>query len=222
MLFLHLHLTFTPKEKSCFTPFDKMKREKIEDIKKWLFNPFDKISGWTAFFLGIIVVACTVIIGMDIYFPGAIDVPLGSALPKGDAFLFQVAWLLSLVLVFYIVAMLAYEEASFHEVLGAVTLSQYTFLVSLFVSFALPKKFTTALFAYDFYPRVLLDSLKGDVLLIIVVVVLFLLFTAWHLTLLYNAFSHFTGLKKSRLKRGLFTGAILLSFGLSVMMVFYF
>ena len=179
-----------------------------------LLNPFDRISGWPAAMLGLLVAAMTSLIAREgkIHFPGFLD--LQAATP--DLYFSKLTWL-SLVsqnlinaIVFALISLmiclaLRQKALRIQDFLGNAMLARFPYLFATLaitgITLAHPEIFTTDV-----------EQLRTQVSYapMILLILTSLLALAWQLTVYYQAFKVSSGLKSKRLWLG-FTSAIILS-----------
>lgn len=180
---------------------------------KLLYNPFDQIAGWKAFIIGIIIILLTVVIGNlnCAYYPGALDAKLAPDVPLSIAIQVQGIGLVSLVLIFYLAALIFAKGTRFQDILGTVTLSRFPYLFISLLGFLVDEDKLRAM------NNAMMEGRIGDITSsvmdnvgMIVASLLMLPFIIWFIALLYNAFRVSTGLKGAKCVF-LFIGAVIVA-----------
>jgi len=150
---------------------------------KWLINPFERIAGWQALFIGLIAMALTAVIGKinNVAFDGVLDVHAG-IFSFIASFAMQAVNLLSAFLTMWI-AGVCFSKAKVRaiDIAGTMALARAPMLLLAVICF-LP---VTPAGLYD-VPR------------IAVFLVICLPFIAWTIALMYNAYTvscHLKGVK---------------------------
>lgn len=165
---------------------------------KLLYNPFNQIAGWKAFFIGTVVVIATVIVGhySSVVYPGALDAKLAANITLIKAFLYQLIGLSSLILIFYLSALLFAKGTRFQDIAGTVTFARYPYLfiaiLGFFVSDNTLIDVSAALKSGNLYE---MSQVFPKAISFMVVSLLMIPFVIWFIALLYNAFRVSTGLK---------------------------
>lgn len=159
-----------------------------------LLNPFARIAGWKAFFIGIMIVCVTVVVGYlaNVHFPGALDAKVSPYITLKSAFLVQGIGLLSLVIVMFIVGLLFSKTVRFQDVLGTIVLSRYPMLLLALLGFVVDVSSLDSLMGVIFRQEPFVFS---DFIGLAVFSLLSIPIIIWQLVLMYNAFSVSTGLK---------------------------
>lgn len=166
--------------------------------KGWnlIWNPFIRIAGWQAFWVGIvIVVASAVLAGYgNLSFDGAIDAHFGDDLGVAASLAVTGISLFSVVIVMYMAALIISKSTRFIDILGTMTLARAPFLLLAIIS-----PFVT-------YPTV--DQLLQNPLILLgyPLLLLFMLISfpviVWFIALMYNGFKVSTGAKGKKLVVG--------------------
>ncbi len=99
---------------------------KKRNFWSWLVNPFVRIAGWHAFFIGILFVILCAVVGTyaNVAFDGVIDAHITTRFTFHTAFILQFINLLSLVGAMYIAAMIVAKHTRFVDILGTLTLAR--------------------------------------------------------------------------------------------------
>ena len=148
---------------------------------KWVYNPFERIAGWSALLAGVIVMAFTAVIGKvnGIAFDGVLDVHSGASFNFTAAFAMQAVDFLSLFLTMWI-AGVCFSKTKLRaiDVGGTMALARAPMLLLVVICF-LP---VAPAGLYDI-PR------------IVVFGIICVLFSIWMIALMYNAYSVSCNLK---------------------------
>lgn len=160
-----------------------------------LYNPFCKIAGWKAFFMGAIIVSISVIIAYfgNQYYQGAMNVKLVADAHLGYAFLSQIVGLFIMVFLFYLAGIFFSKGVRFQDVLGTTILARYPYIIPAFFGY---------FFDFDSMNRITTTLLSGqtkdvlgDLMLLTVIGVIMLVILVWYIALLWNAFRVSTDIK---------------------------
>ena len=173
----------------------------------WVYNPFEKVAGWKAFGIGIVVSAITTIVGYfgDTVFYG-ISVKVIPNITWGMAFSLQALGLAVTVAIMYIAALLFAKRVRFQDILGTVTLAKYPLILMSLLSLI----FGSKLASIDVNKIINNEITFTDYNLLFVFGIISIIVMVWVIALLYNAFKVSTNLKG--VKCGvLFTVIILIS-----------
>lgn len=167
-----------------------------------LINPFIKIAGWQAFFLGLFFVLLSGIIGAyaNTAFDGVIDGHLVNHITLEESLLFLLVNIVSIVVVLFITGLIISKQTRFIDILGTMTLARAPML--LFAVFGL---FATPLSAEEIMsnPMAIFQN-SGFVLFMFLGIVILV----WFIALMYNGFKVSTGAKGVKLIVGFITGLI--------------
>lgn len=161
---------------------------------KLLYNPFERIAGWKAFFIGISIVSISVVIAYygNQYYKGAMNIRIVENANLGYAFLSQAIGLLCMVLLFFVAGLVFSKGVRFQDVLGTTTLARYPYIIP-------------AIFGYfmdlDSINEIGMSILSGEILSIgnlislTVIGLVMVLVLVWYVALLWNAFRISTDIK---------------------------
>lgn len=196
----------------------------MNNIIKGLFNPFDRIAGWKAFFIGMAIVIAAVVVGWQssMCFPGVLDAKTAYQLDLDTAFFYQAISLGSLVVVFYICALLFAKGTRFQDILGTITLSRFPYLIIALLGFLSTDAELAAMDQLVSSGNIgdLLHYLSGNIKQILLPLLL-IPFIVWAVILLYNAFKVSTGLKGAKCGV-IFTVALIVAEITSLILIFSF
>ena len=184
---------------------------------KWVYNPFEKIAGWKAFGIGIVILCIATVIGYfgNMVFYG-ISIKGAPYLTWGKAFSLHGLGLAVTVIVMWIIALLSAKHVRFQDMLGTITLAKYPLVIEVVLLLAFSKRMN------EFTDRIVsAGSIQGimevfnnltilDYTLLFVHTMIALLFLVWTIALLFNAFRVSTNLKGGKCVL-LFVAGVLIS-----------
>lgn len=174
---------------------------------KWFYNPFQFIAGWKAFGIGMVILILTTIIGHwgHVVFY-ALEIKTGTGATFGQALILQLLGLSVTVTILYLTALCFARHTRFQDILGTITLAKYPLLPFAFVAVILRDKIAsinaTKIIEHQLSP--------SGYIYLSVFAIISLLILIWEITLLYNAFSVSSNLKKTKCAI-LFTIALIVS-----------
>jgi len=183
---------------------------------KWIYNPFEKIAGWKAFGIGILILGIATVLGYfsnTVFFGISIKGAYSGTLCQ--AISLQALGLAITVAVMYLVALLSAKHVRFQDILGTVTLAKYPLLLSVPIFWASNDKImeisNNLLSALQTNPYNVMNEVSAsDLVVLSVVALVSMAILVWTIALLFNAFKVSTNLKG--VKCGLlFTAAIIIS-----------
>lgn len=165
---------------------------------RYLLNPFTRIAGWKAFFVGLAIVLATSVIGSIsyVFFPDLLSVKLSSRIDLLDNIVLQIISIVTVTVVFYLASLLLAKGTRFQDIIGTTTLAKFPYFFVVLLGFIVDNERIVEM------DNLLSSMLVSDLLNILLEspdIILFSLmslpFLVWVLILLYNAFSTSTGLK---------------------------
>lgn len=171
-------------------------------IKKWLFNPFDYLAGYTALWIGLAILFLTAWISYysEAHFDGVIDLHMAGSGPL-SVFIAEsfVAWL-SLAIVLYISGrILSTSSIRIVDVFGTQALARFPMLLLSFVCFAVPGKDLENYVRWKFLkmgePVIISTS---EIILWVIAGMLVILGVIWAIMLMYRAYTVSCNLKGNR------------------------
>lgn len=175
---------------------------------KWLINPFERIAGWQALIIGMVVMALTAVIGKlnHVTFDGALDVHAntGTTFSFSAAFAMQAIALLSLSIIMWITGIIfSKSKVRIIDVAGTISLARTPMLILAIICFlpVVPNSL------FDF-PRL--------IIFVIIIIPLYI----WMIALMYNAYSVSCHLSGSRAVIS-FIGALVVAEIVSKSIVFF-
>jgi len=157
-----------------------------------LINPFTRIAGWEAVFAGLIINFLIVFSGWygHMIFDGAIDIHLVPTIGFGNALALYGAGLVALLLSMLAASFFTSKSFRFIDVAGTLLLSKTPYLLAaLFAHFVTMPDMVNLV--RD--PSILLKAGSFIILLILILIV-----TVWHITLMYNAMKVSCGVKGNK------------------------
>lgn len=167
-----------------------------------LVNPFTRIGGWRAFFIGLVIILLTTVVG---YLGSTTPIGLLSIRPMDDVsigtvFMCQLSVLAVLVVVVYITALITTRHVRFQDALGITALAQAPTLLLIAVG-PIVKPIADA--AVEFVKNGSSDALNqlqhtGSYLFIMVIGLVLAAVLAWYVVVLYNGFKTLTDLKGAK------------------------
>ncbi len=163
---------------------------------KWFINPFERIAGWQALILGLIIMSLTAILGKinHVAFDGALDAHVGGSHSFALAFLMQFVDLLSLFLAMWLAGVcFSKSKVRAIDVAGTISLSRAPMLLLAIICF-LP---IAPIGLYD-VPRIIIFSIISIPL------------TIWMIALMYHAYTVSCHIKGTRAVVS-FIGALLVA-----------
>ena len=194
-------------------------------MKKWLFYPFEFIAGWTALFIGLVVILITAIVAYygHIHLDGVLDLHEGQAASFATYLLEGAINWLTLFLFTYL-AGLFFSGSSFRvmDVLGTQALARFPFLISCFVSLICFDEKILNYFTFRLLRQgeaVILTTL--DLIRFGVMILVDLILVIWTIVLMYRAYSISCNVKGNK---GIFSfaAALVLAEVLSKILLTYF
>jgi len=184
---------------------------------KWIYNPFEQLAGWRAFFIGLMILCIATVIG---YFGNTVFYGISiKAVPSvtwGKTIFLQSMGLGVTVLAMWITALLSAKHVRFQDILGTVTLAKYPLILAAIMFLALSKRLNEISDMFMSAGSIqnmieIAQSLRiSDYILFMVMAIISILILVWTIALLFNAFRVSTNLKGSKCT-ALFIVALLIS-----------
>ena len=169
-----------------------------------LLNPFTRIAGWKAFFLGIFIVAITLFVSQfsHTYFDGAIDAHFSDSFDLKLAVFYQAVALVTLVLSMYLITLPFIKGVRFQDMLGTITFARFPFLLMTIFGIFVDSSFMADIGrSIQTQTAAMTDIFKlGGIIIVMAILGI------WSLILLFNAFKVSSGLKSSKLFIAFFIG----------------
>lgn len=183
---------------------------------RWMYNPFEKIAGWKAFGVGILILGITTILG---YFGNTIfygiSIKQVHDITWCRAFSLQALGLAITVAVMYLVALPLAKRVRFQDILGTVTLAKYPLILASVVFWIFNDRVMaitdSLLQALQVNPLNIINEISiADWIIFMAFAFVSLWILVWEIVLLVNAFKVSTNMKGA--KCGLaFTAALLIA-----------
>ncbi|HHU25097.1 MAG TPA: hypothetical protein GXZ56_00505 [Bacteroidales bacterium] len=167
-----------------------------------LWNPFTRVAGWQAFWVGMVIVVASALLASygNLLFDGAIDAHFHHYVGIAHSFVVTGISLLSVVAAMYVAALIISRSVRFIDILGTMTLARAPFLllaiISPFVSFpSMDLLIQDPLTSFG-YPM-LMYFVRHPMSLIFIIISLPVI--VWLIALMYNGFKVSTGAKGKKL-----------------------
>jgi len=178
----------------------------MKNKRQWIYNPFERVAGWWALMIGVVIMALTAIFGKinGIAFDGVLDVQPGS-FGFSASFAMQAVVFLALFLTMWI-AGVCFSKSRLRviDIAGTMALARAPMLLFAIICF-MP---VTPAGLYGNIPRLIIFSL------------ICILFAIWMIALMYNAYSVSCNLKGSKAVLS-FIGALLVAEIISKLVFFF-
>ena len=176
---------------------------------RWIWNPFEKIAGWKAFGIGIVILCLTTVLG---YFSNTvfygISIKLVQSITWGKVFSLQALGLAITVAVMYLIALLSAKRVRFQDILGTVTLAKYPLILAVLMFWVwggrimsitdeLLMSLKEELLTSDAY-KIVSEFSFYDYFVLTMFSLLSIVILVWTIALLFNAFKVSTNLKGAK------------------------
>jgi len=151
---------------------------------KWVYNPFERIAGWSALVIGVVVMALTAVIGKlnRVAFDGVLYAHAGASFSFLTSFAMRAINFLALFLTMWVAGILfSKSKVRAVDVAGTMALAHIPILLFAVICF-LP---VIPAGLYDI-PRIIIFS------------IIYILFAIWVIALMYNAYSVSCNLKGTK------------------------
>lgn len=179
----------------------------------WLFNPFSHWERDTLFWAGMGILLLHIPVGyfLNVRFDGAIDMHLvGSVDSVGLPLLDTLISWGTMVACLYLLAKLFQSRIQLADIAGSVAIARIPLLLSIIPA----KLFLPEAEELEYYL-----ALEGwELIMLLIISLIILLFFAWFLVMLFNAYESSSGLKGAKLWSG-FIGGILIAEVVSIMLL---
>lgn len=163
---------------------------------KLLYNPFERIAGWKAFAIGIVIVTLSGAIAYSFgtAFRGLMNITILTSGNFMTAVLSQLISLSVLCSVFYIIGRFFSRGVRFQDVLGTFTLARFPFVILAFSGYFLNTPAINAMIEQA--KRNPMDGINfnQEIFLMIGFSFLMIFVIVWYIALLWNAFRVSTGI----------------------------
>ena len=165
-----------------------------KSVANWLFKPFTYIAGGKALIAGLVVIAVISVLGYlsGTHFDGVLDIHtgcFGESAPYWKHALFQASTWLILTTVFYITARIVTKsETRLIDIAGTMALSQAPLLFAALLGF-IPSLHICLGNMDALTIEEMMSILKDNMGTLIIISVVYIIFTIWSVILKYNAYS---------------------------------
>ena len=162
-------------------------------MKKWLFNPFELVAGWTALLAGLIIIVATAALAVagNIRLDGVLDLHVGNNVSFATCLLEGCVNWISISFFIYL-AGLIFSRSSIRpiDVLGTQALARFPMLISCVVSLLCFNEKILKYLEYTFLHQGTPVTIGlADVLLFGCMIAFTLLMTVWYVSLMYHAYT---------------------------------
>lgn len=176
---------------------------------KWamLYNPFTRVAGWKAFFIGAAIVCATVVLGwLSNTMAYGLEVKATDDYPLWKGFYFTWVGIACTVGVMYLAGIIFSKGVRFQDILGTVTLARAPYLLSPLLALTMPEGFLDDLNLAASTMDISLINWSG----LILMGLLCIMISVWAVALLYNAFRVSTNLRGGKCA-GIFIASLFIS-----------
>jgi len=165
---------------------------------KWVYNPFEKVAGWKAFGIGLIILCITTVLGyfFKTVFYG-ISIKTVPCVTWSTAFSLQALGLGVLVFIMWIASLFFTKKVRFQDILGTVTLAKYPLffaVIPIMIFNNRMTEFTKKIMSVNVYEIIKVITISDYVMLFAFSIIAFAIII-WEIVLLFNAFRVSTNLK---------------------------
>ncbi len=171
-------------------------------MKKWLFNPFEIIAGFTSLFigLGIILLSSVICYFGKVHLDGVLDLHAGSNVSWTMAFLEGIINWLTITLILFITGLIISKSSiRFIDVAGTQALARFPYLLASLSAFMFPTEKIMHYFEWKFLQKGDAVELGGmDVFLFGIQTLIMLACAIWIIALMYRAYSISSNVKGTR------------------------
>lgn len=166
---------------------------KNKEVFKLIFNPFNRIAGWEALGLGVLIAIATVLIGKysNAVTDGALDFHLVQQTSFVHTAIFTFVSLFCLIFCMTLAAFAISKNFRIIDIAGTISLAKAPILLAVLLGFFTAVPDQKAIIEN---PMIILTSTS-----FIVVTLLIIPITIWSIALMFNAFKVSTGSKGSQL-----------------------
>lgn len=182
----------------------------MKNLFKLAYNPFTRIAGWKAFFIGILIVCATAVVGWQSQTVSyGLEIKATAPTSLVNVFLVTGVGLLCYVAVFYLLGVIFARGTRFQDILGTVTLARYPYLLASLFGFLIKGDFDSlTMDAIMENPFGVLEMINWGSMAVMSLIFMFV--SVWAVALLYNGFKVSTDLKGGKCT-GLFILGLVLS-----------
>ena len=162
-------------------------------MKKWLFNPFEIIAGFTSLFigLGIILLSSVICYFGKVHLDGVLDLHAGSNTTWVIAFGEGIINWLSITLILFITGLIISKSSiRFIDVAGTQALARFPYLIASLASFLFPTEKVLKFVEWKFLKKgEAVDLGSMDIIFFALVTLIMLACAIWIIVLMYRAYS---------------------------------
>ena len=162
-------------------------------MKKWLFNPFEIIAGFTSLFIGLSVILLSSVICYfgKVHLDGVLDLHAGSDTNLITAFAEGIINWLSITLMLFITGLIISKSSiRFIDVAGTQALARFPYFIASLASFLFPTEKIMHYFEWKFLQKGDAVELGGtDIFLFGIQTLIMLACAIWIIVLMYRAYS---------------------------------
>jgi hypothetical protein len=162
-------------------------------MKKWLFNPFEMVAGWTSVIIGLAIIIITSLVAYftRVHLDGVIDLHAGTETTITFSFIEGfVDWLSMAVLIYFSGLIISSSSIRFIDVIGTNAMARAPYLLACLFSVLIPNEKIMKYFEWEFFHKgeqvVLLTS---DIVLFTLGSLVMILCSIWMIILMYRAYS---------------------------------
>ncbi len=172
------------------------------NISEWLFNPFRRIAGYEAFFVGLFIAVLTSIIAAlsKTAFDGVLDMHLSNDLSIGKSLIFLLINIVSLVTVMYFAGLTIAKGFRFADMLGTLTLARFPLIFIALAGFMAEAPDLNEILSN---PLIIFQN-TGFILMMIISLPILI----WVIVLKFRAFKTTTGASGNKLTAAFIIGII--------------
>ncbi len=171
-------------------------------MKKWLFNPFEMIAGWTSLLIGIGIILITGVICFfgKLHLDGAIDLHGGTDTNLTISFSEGIInWLIVTIMMYITGRIVSKSTIRFIDVAGTQAMARFPYLAASLATFIFPAEKILEYIEWKIYKRGDVVELSNmDIILIGVQAMLTIACAVWLIVLMYKAYSVSCNLKGSK------------------------
>lgn len=161
------------------------------NLRELFYNPFSRVAGWKAFFIGLPVVCITVVLGwLTDTVAFGLEVKVGGGLSLTQNFMLTGIGLACTVVTMYIIGLIFSKNVRFQDILGTVTLARVPYLLSPLLGLMTKSGFAEAMTTGS------MSSMEWT--LFVISMIFSILLIVWTTAMLYHAFRVSTYLKGAK------------------------
>lgn len=162
-------------------------------MKKWLFNPFEFVAGWTSIFIGMSILLITALVCFygDIHLDGVLDLHLHTqsdfriSLAEG-----LINWMSMVVFIYASGLILSKSAIRIIDVMGTQAMARFPMLIAALASLLLSGNKVVMYFEYEFLKTgVPVELGTTDIFFFALITIITVLMLIWMAALMYKAYS---------------------------------